>query len=291
MLITCPNCKSVFKLPDTQNINQKLRCSICKDVFVIRDVHYEYEEKQNEETEQQEKIEDIPPTVNIEKEEQQEETPRSFSTSRIDLDTPFANEKSVKPKSFLARIILIIIFASICFISVLWSFTPYLDPIKEKFFAGDAKEVQEKIDSENKRIEELSNKVKLLQIQGLRQYTIPNDKVGSLTIIEGKVINGFDDPRGFIQVECSLFAESGEMLITKKQIAGTSLSLFQLQVLNEEELEQNLNNNLDIMQKNTNINPGASTPFMCVFYNPPENAASFNIKIVSAERSEDITKK
>ena len=290
MLITCPNCKSVFKLPDTQNINQKLRCSICKDVFVIRDVHYEYEEKQNEEIEQQEKIEDTPPTVNTEKEEKQENTPRRSSTSRIDLDTPFANEKTVKPKSFLTRIILIIIFASICFTSVLWSFTPYLDPIKEKFFS-DSKEVQDKIDSENKRIEELSNKVKLLQIQGLRQYTIPNDKVGSLTIIEGKVINGFDDPRGFIQVECSLFAESGEMLITKKQIAGTSLSLFQLQVLNEEELEQNLNNNLDIMQKNTNISPGASTPFMCVFYNPPENAASFNIKIVSAERSEDITKK
>lgn len=291
MLITCPNCKSVFKLPDTQNIDQKLRCSICKDVFVIRDVNFEYENKDNNE--------DIPTldnkVENVQKnspsEEPQQESFSSGGTSRINLDTPFANEKAVKPRSPLMRIILIIIFASICFLSVLWSFTPYLDPIKEKFFDTEKEKVQAKIDSENKRIEELSNKVKLLQIQGLRQYTIPNDKIGNLTIIEGKVINGFDDPRGFVQVECSLFSESGEMLITKKQIAGTSLSLFQLQVLNEEELEQNLNNNLDIMQKNTSISPGASTPFMCVFYNPPENAASFNIKIVSAEKSEDITKK
>ncbi len=289
MLITCPNCKSVFKLPDTQNIDQKLRCSICKDVFVIRDVNFEYEDQNENQPPVKSKNSQNSHTQN--NTEHQKESFSSGATPRINLDTPFANEEAVKPKSRVIRIILIIIFALICFTSVLWSFTPYLDPIKEQFFDTKSKELQAKIDSENKRIEELSNKVKLLQIQGLRQYTIPNDKIGNLTIIEGKVINGFDDPRGFVQVECSLFSESGEMLISKKQIAGTSLSLFQLQVLNEEELEQNLNNNLDIMQKNTKINPGASTPFMCVFYNPPENAASFNIKIVSAEKAEDITTK
>lgn len=265
MLVTCPNCKSVFKLPDTQNVEQKLRCSICKTVFVIKDTEYEFDEPAPSQAEPN-------------------------NAPRIDLDTPFANDKPVKKKSVFARIIAILFFASICFVSILWSFTDYLNPIKEKFFGKDKAEIQAQIEAENKRIEELTEKVKLLQIQSLRQYTMPNDKVGTLTVIEGKVVNGFDEPRGFIQVECSLFSESGEMLITKKQIAGTSLSLFQLQVLNEEELEQNLNNNLDIMQKNTNISPGASTPFMCVFYNPPQNAANFNIKIISAEKPEDIQK-
>lgn len=269
MIVTCPNCKSVFKLPDTQNVDQKLRCSICKTVFAIRDTQYKLQETED----------DTPPPPSP-----------SQGTKRIDLDTPFANDKPVKKKSLLARIIAILFFASVCFVSVLWSFTPYLDPIKGMIFDENAK-IQAKIDAENQKIEELAEKVKLLQIQGLRQYTMPNDKIGALTVIEGKIVNGFDEARGFIQVECSLYSESGEMLITKKQIAGTSLSLFQLQVLNEEELEQNLNNNLDIMQKNTNISPGASTPFMCVFYNPPENAANFNIKIISAEKPENITKK
>lgn len=264
MLVTCPNCKSVFKLPDTQNIEQKLRCSICKTVFAIKDTEYEF---------------DI-----------QEENKEQEAAARIDLETPFANDKPVRKKSILARIIAILFFASLCFVSILWSFTDYLNPIKEKYFSEDKADIQAKLEAENKRIEELAEKVKLLQIQGLRQYTMPNDKIGTLTVIEGKVVNGFDEPRGFIQVECSLYSESGEMLITKKQIAGTTLSLFQLQVLNQEELEQNLNNNLDIMQKNTNISPGGNTPFMCVFYNPPQNAANFNIKIISAEKPEDIQK-
>lgn len=267
MLVTCPNCKSVFKLPDTQNTDQKLRCSICKTVFAIKETEYEF---------------DV-----------QEEPVQQEAAARIDLETPFANDKPVKKKSMLARLIAILFFTSVCVVSILWSFTGYLDPVKEKFysyFPREAAESQARLEAENKRIEELAEKVKLLQIQGLRQYTMPNDKVGTLTVIEGKVVNGFDEPRGFVQVECSLYSESGEMLITKKQIAGTTLSLFQLQVLNQEELEQNLNNNLDIMQKNTNISPGASTPFMCVFYNPPQNAANFNIKIVSAERPENIQK-
>lgn len=264
MLITCPNCKSVFRLPDPHNLDKKLRCSICKTVFAIRDAEYELEED--------------------------EKTPRenNANPTQINLDTPFATDSPVTKKSKGVRIFLILFFSAVCFLSILWSFTSYLDPIKEKYFNREAASIQAKIEAENKRIEELAEKVKLLQINGLRQYTMPNDKVGTLTVIEGKIINGFDEARGLIQVECSLYSESGELLINKKQIAGTSLSLFQLQVLNEQELEQNLNNNLDIMQRNTNIAPGASTPFMCVFYNPPQNAANFNIKIVSAEKPDDV---
>ncbi len=264
MLITCPNCKSVFKLPDVHDPDKKLRCSICKTVFAVRDA------------------------ANEPQEEEKPAPEGKNNPTQINLDTPFATDTPVTKKSKGVRIFLILFFSAVCFLSILWSFTSYLDPIKEKYFNKDAANIQKRIDAENKRIEELAEKVKLLQINGLRQYTMPNDKVGTLTVIEGKVVNGFDEARGLVQVECSLYSESGELLINKKQIAGTSLSLFQLQVLNEQELEQNLNNNLDIMQRNTNIAPGASTPFMCVFYNPPQNAANFNIKIVSAEKPDDV---
>ncbi len=264
MLITCPKCKSVFRLPKPNDLDKKLRCSICKTVFAVRDADYELEEGEIGSLSG-----DMP-------------------AAQINLDTPFATDTPVTKKSKGIRIFLILFFSAICFISILWSFTNYLDPIKEKYFNRDSANIQAKIDAENKRIEELAEKVKLLQINGLRQYTMPNDKIGTLTVIEGKIINGFDEARGLIQVECSLYNEDGELLINKKQIAGTSLSLFQLQVLSEHELEQNLNNNLDIMQRNTNIAPGASTPFMCIFYNPPQNAANINIKIVSAEKPEDV---
>ena len=44
MLITCPKCKSVFRLPKPNDLDKKLRCSICKTVFAVRDADYELEE-------------------------------------------------------------------------------------------------------------------------------------------------------------------------------------------------------------------------------------------------------
>ena len=48
MLVTCPNCKSVFKLPKQEDIDKKLRCSICKTVFVIRETEYKLEAGEEE---------------------------------------------------------------------------------------------------------------------------------------------------------------------------------------------------------------------------------------------------
>ena len=76
MLVTCPNCKSVFKLPKQEDIDKKLRCSICKTVFAIRETEYKLEAGE----------EGSP----------QEAGPSNTGIPRIDLDTPFANDKSVK---------------------------------------------------------------------------------------------------------------------------------------------------------------------------------------------------
>ena len=75
MLITCPNCKSVFKLPDPHNLDKKLRCSICKTVFAVRDADYEMEE------------------------EEQNLLGGNAKTTQINLDTPFATDTPVTKKS------------------------------------------------------------------------------------------------------------------------------------------------------------------------------------------------
>ena len=60
------------------------------------------------------------------------------------------------------------------------------------------------------------------------------------------------------------------------------MSLFQLQVLGEQELEQALANKIDIMATNTNVLPGGEVPFMVVFYSPPDNAAEYGVKVIDA---------
>ena len=60
------------------------------------------------------------------------------------------------------------------------------------------------------------------------------------------------------------------------------LSLFQLQVLSEKEMESFLNNKVEILTNNTNVMRGGEVPFMVLFYAPPEGVAEFGVRIVDA---------
>ena len=66
-------------------------------------------------------------------------------------------------------------------------------------------------------------------------------------------------------------------------MAGPKITFFQLQVLGEAELEQALQDNMSILDYNTNIQPKSSVPFTFIFYNPPESAAHYNVKITDAQ--------
>ena len=61
------------------------------------------------------------------------------------------------------------------------------------------------------------------------------------------------------------------------------LSLFQLQVLSEKEMESFLNNKVEILTNNTNVPRGGEVPFMVLFYAPPEGIAEFGVRIVDVK--------
>lgn len=90
------------------------------------------------------------------------------------------------------------------------------------------------------------------------------------------------EPRELIRIEAALYDAEGKTLVSKQQLAGGRVSLFQLQMLGEQELEQALTSKIDIMSNNTNVAPGGEVPFMVVFYNPPDNAAEYGVKIIDA---------
>lgn len=150
-----------------------------------------------------------------------------------------------------------------------WTYTPLFDTVKE-MIAPPKK--QDPVDL-----------VKNIALRGVRQYNISNEKLGNISVVEGKVVNGFDQPRQLIRIEAALYDAAGNALVSKQQLAGTSLSLFQLQVLGEQELEQALANKIDIMANNTNVLPGSEVRFMVVFYSPPDNAAEYGVKIIDAQ--------
>lgn len=131
--------------------------------------------------------------------------------------------------------------------------------------------------------QELAKKVELLTMRNVRQYYVDNEKVGKVFVIEGQVVNEFPQPKELIAVEAAVYDKDKKPLAVKKQLAGTQLSLFQLQVLSEKEMESFLNNKVEILSNNTNVRHGGEVPFMVLFYAPPEGVAEFGVKIVDVK--------
>lgn len=167
-----------------------------------------------------------------------------------------------------AVITLIILLVLGCGAYGVWTWTPWADGMKQLMKAEPE--------------ENTAEMVRLIALRGVRQYNINNEKSGNISVIEGKTVNGFPEPRELIRVEASLYDADGLQLVSKQQLAGTSVSLFQLQVLGDQELEQALSNKIDILSNNTNVQPGGEVPFMVVFYNPPDNATEFGVKVIDA---------
>lgn len=126
-------------------------------------------------------------------------------------------------------------------------------------------------------------KVKDIMLQNVRQYYVSNEKAGQLFVIEGKAVNNFKTPKEMIKLSATLFDEKGASLATQEELAGNTVSLFQLQVMTRDELKNALTSQVGVLTNNTNIAPGGETPFMVVFFDPPEAVKEFGVKVIDAK--------
>lgn len=250
MIVSCPHCSTRFNLPESQlKPGARLRCSVCKHVFDAPDA-------------------DLPSEAPVRPVPSLDDLLGETGTGELDMHLDFENAEKPKKKSgggfkkFLLVFLILGAFGGGGYAA--WMYKPW-----QQFFPPEVP----------KQAEDL---ISLVALRGVRQYTINNEKVGPLSVIEGKTVNGFNAPRELMRVEAALYDKDGKMLVSKQQLAGTSVSLFQLQVLGEQELEQALANKIDVLTYNTNVAPGGEVPFMIVFYKPPDSAAEFGVKVVDA---------
>ncbi|PKN07121.1 MAG: hypothetical protein CVU73_13990 [Deltaproteobacteria bacterium HGW-Deltaproteobacteria-8] len=127
-----------------------------------------------------------------------------------------------------------------------------------------------------------ADKVKDIALRNVRQYYIPNEKSGQIFVVEGKAVNNFATPKERIKVEISLFDEKGHVLVAKQLLCGNTLSQFQLQVQSEEEINSSLASEVGILTSNTFLKTGMDTPFMAVFFKPPDTVKEFGVKVIDA---------
>lgn len=121
-----------------------------------------------------------------------------------------------------------------------------------------------------------------IALENVRQYFVPNEKEGQLFIIEGKAVNHFPEARELIRLKASLFDRQGNEVTSKEFMCGNVVSLYQLQVSSKEDIDAALSAKVGILTNNTNIQPGASVPFMTVFYQAPESVEEFGLEVIQS---------
>ena len=125
-----------------------------------------------------------------------------------------------------------------------------------------------------------ADRVRNIVLKNVKQYYVANEKTGNLFVVEGKAVNQFTTPKERIKVEVMLYDGTGNVLATQSFMCGNLLSQFQLQVQTRAEIEEGLKSEVGILSNNTFIRPGASTPFMAVFFEPPAGVKEFLVKVV-----------
>ncbi len=125
-------------------------------------------------------------------------------------------------------------------------------------------------------------KLKDVFLEDVKQYFVDNEKIGKLLVIEGKVVNRSKVSKKLIKIRATLYDKKGRVVSRKTLFAGNTLSLYQLQLFSQKEIDDALNSKIGILTKNSNVLPGQSVPFMVVFYNPPNRVSEFTLQITQA---------
>jgi predicted Zn finger-like uncharacterized protein len=99
---------------------------------------------------------------------------------------------------------------------------------------------------------------------------VDSQVLGRIFVITGKVKNGYDHPRGFVQLTGKLFTKGKNLATTQTVYAGNLISDINLVNLGADELKKRLNNRFGNNRMNSRVEPGKALPFMVVFSTLPE---------------------
>lgn len=125
--------------------------------------------------------------------------------------------------------------------------------------------------------------VENITLDRIRQYYVDNEKIGRVFVVEGVAVNDFDAPKELVMVEVGLFDAQGQMVASKRQLAGNVLSLYNLQIQDWDRIESGLAAEAGIAANNMFVPPKGEVPFMVAMANTPESVSEFVVKVVEVK--------
>ena len=250
MIIACPRCETGFSLPDEQyRPGKKARCSQCGNIFPMP------------------------------KDDRETATSSGFGETAV----PVKAEASLvdKRKKYLP---FIIAAAALCLLLVL-GYGGFLVYRSFTSTPGHTTQQDDTPRPDAAKQAEFERLISAISLDEVRQFVVDNAAIGRLAVVQGMAINVSQAPKEYIAVEARLLDANKRVLAQVQQLCGVPLTLFQLQSLSEQELQQALNNRISILTNNTNIPPGGKVSFMLVFTKIPTNMRTFEVRVIDVREA------
>ena len=291
MIINCEKCGAKFNL-DENLLNKngsKVRCSVCKHIFIVKPPEPE-EESAGSFLEEMVDL-DSPPVfedtnkLDINDDKADEDYEKAFEdalnedikhevipTEEEESEEPEAEPEAPKIKNKRPLILALIIAVFIILVGGLsaYLFAPGLLP-------GNNSESKT---SENENTPDTGNR--RLDILDLEGSFFSTDKIGQLYIIKGKILNNYPQNRSYILIKATIEDDKRNPIDRKRTYAGNIFTEDELKGITIEEIERKLKIKSGGNNSNIDVEPQETVPFMIIFYNLPDSISTYAVETISS---------
>jgi predicted Zn finger-like uncharacterized protein len=283
MIVECPSCRARFRLGESLFQGAKglrLRCRKCGEGIAVLNPA----------------MSSVPPDVPSPKVEPEQAAPAPESTvsppEEVPLGSPFEPEASVsvppaeeaaheykKPRQPLPVIVPARPFhARPAVIAVALLFLLIAGGAGYIGFTASGKEALERLVSNmQSNWRGRAATVPTYDIWNVTGNYETNETAGKLFVIRGVVTNAGRTTRGGIRIQAFLFNDKSQALAEKTVYAGNVIPEEALRQQERTQIEASMLNRFGDGNKNRDIPPGKSLPFMVVFFNPQDNIHSYRV--------------
>ncbi len=259
------------KEPVETEMEEKLEGGIKEEATELDD---SLEEKEPVETEIEEKLEGEIKEEATEFDDSMEE--KEPVETEMEGDEEEEEKEKIKkhlwtPKKILAYVVIVILVLGGVYMLLFPQIGKHvLDKISH-YMSTDTLEKQDKITE--------AKKVGTVNFVNVKERLIKNFILGDLLVIQGTVINKYEQPISTVKVRGKLLNTAKEVLDEVESYCGNILTDEELGHLTGKEIAQELSIQIGSDVSNDNIAPEGEIPFMIVFTNPPKEAVEFIVEL------------
>jgi|GEM_PF-5126240 len=323
MIVECERCKSKFNLnPDlVKPTGTIVRCSICKNIFIVHpekkgpeaetfkeqekgelnelfdEIGYEEAPKQEQVSKEKEVAEEklFKDLLGEEKEITEEKGPAEEPTQALK-EVSKKEVTAPKRKIFgLEHVVLglgIVLFIGlgVAIYSVLpgkGNVGKFIGVDISKIFQSKPTKYSPDDPGSKKLYDPGSKKLSLFNVSG---KFIKNQKAGTLFVVTGTVRNRYSEARSYILVRANLVDSKGNVLKSETAYAGNIIAESDLEKMSLEEISARMKNMAGYNNSNINIEPNGTREFMVIFNDIPQNVSEFTVQAVESKPAEALKK-